>query len=259
MSLAQLLATPEGENGAALVAPGAFADVSIEDIRHGVQAIVSSQNMQALEILAGACATGGRTLIAAAYVSIHTIYRIFENAKKGKVPGGYRSFTDWVDSYADVHFPFSRSSVFEKMHDIDGWRSVGAEWETIQDLLANTPMAGRDALKLLIEPAQAKTTITEAGEIVESGDVFVGDQPAGEYLDSLTTMGPGPARRDVREKAGIPHRWVREALYIPAQKRLLVHAVWDDEHDVDIAIPDIDQDTARWLCQMLKVTMGVQT
>lgn len=244
-----------------------FADLTIDELRSGFELIASATMAEPLALLAGVCAVGGTVLVAASYVSIHRIHQLFEAeaqaaAMKGHPPnpiGGHTSFTAFVNDFVGPHCPFSRASIFAKVRDITAWRAAGATWETVGNLLSKTPMAGRDAIKLLIEPAQVNTTIiTEEGELVEEEEDTQLDMAG--YLQDLAAMGPGEARRDVQDKAGIPERFIKEAVYIrgtpDTHGHLLLHAVWGVE-DKDLIV-DAGLEEARWLCGLLKVHVEVR-
>ena len=270
MSLEDLLGHHEEDNrpDMALVAisQSDFANLTINELRSGFELIATATIAEPLALLAGVCAVGGSVLVAASYISIHRIYQLFEEettnaateSRRPNLVGGYEFFTNFVDDFIGPSCPFSRSSIFAKMRDISTWVETGASWETIGNLLAKTPMAGRDAIKLLIEPAQDNATvITEEGELVEETGVQLG---MAKYLEELTAMGPGEARRDVRDKAGIPERFIKEAVYVKGGEmqygHLLLHAVWGVE-DKDMIV-DTGLEEARWLCGLLKVHMEVK-
>ena len=268
MSLKDLLGYPdeEGQTNMALVAisQNNFANLTISDLQSGFELIATATMPEPLALLAGVCAVGGTIMVAASYVSVHRIYQLFEEEAKAaatesrrpNLVGGYSSFTAFVDDFVGPQCPFSRSSIFAKMRDITAWMETGATWETIGDLLSKTPMAGRDAIKLLIEPTQANTTvITEEGEVVEETQSTLGGEMA-EYLDSLTAMGPGEARRDVRDKAGIPERFIKEAVYVRTTNRLAIHAIWGVEDKDIVVVATLEE--ARWLCDLLRVHMEVK-
>lgn len=271
MSLQDLLGHPneEGKRNLELVAVSQdhFEDLTIADIKDGVHTIVAATMLQPLALLAQVCALGGQTMVAAAHIAIYRVSELFgaeeeSAAAQGSRPmavGGYASFTAFVDDFVGPECPFSRSSIFAKVSDIAAWREHGTTWETVRDLLTKTPMAGRDAIRLL--PTTPITTIDEeTGEVEEEETNIQLGLPMAEYLESLTTMGPGEARRDVHEKAGIPERFIKEAVYIASTKRLAIHAVWG-VNSVDIHVTSMRglvQEEAAWLCSLLRVTMEVK-
>lgn len=267
MSLRGLLGHPneKGRTDLALVAISQdhFEDLTIGEIKDGVHTIVAATMLEPLALLAQVCALGGQTMVAAAHIAIFTIHELFEEEearaaadnRKPMAVGGYNSFTAFVDDFVGPDCPFSRSNIFGKVADIVAWREHGAAWETVRDLLTKTPMAGRDAIRLL--PTKPVVTIDEeTGEVNEEEQSAQLELPMADYLESLSHMGPGEARRDVAEKAGIPERFIKEAVYIIHLRRLAIHAVWGVE-DRDIVVI-VSQEEARWLCGLLRVTMEVK-
>lgn len=270
MSLRDLLGHHDKDQkpnmGLVAISPNDFADLTILDLQSGFDLIASANMVEPLALLAEACAVAGSIMTAASYVSIHRISQLFgaeaeiaaTEDRQPKPVGGYTSFTAFVEDFVGPNCPFSRSSLFAKMRDITAWREAGATWWTVGNLLSKTPMAGRDAIKLLIEPAQANAAvITEEGELVEEEGTQL---DMAEYLEDLTAMGPGEARRDVQDKAGIPERFIKEAVYVKGNEmqygHLLLHAVWGIE-DRDMIV-DTGLEEARWLCSLLKVHMEVK-
>lgn len=273
MSLQDLLGHPNenGRTDLALVAisQNHFEDLTIADIKDGVEIIAATTMLEPLALLAQVCALGGQTMVAAAHIAIFTIHELFEEEEESAAAdnrrqmevGGYTSFTAFVDSLIGPDFPFSRSSVFAKVRDIEAWREHGTTWETVRDLLTKTPMAGRDAIRLL--PTEPVVTIDEeTGEVdeEEQGVQLALGAPMADYLESLTHMGPGEARRDVAEKAGLPERFIKEAVYLTGLRHLAIHAVWANK-DVDIYVggqKGIGQAEAAWLCSLLRIAMEVK-
>ena len=258
MTLARLLGVPDGEgevkNAMMASRRDDFSLITVADIRD-VSAIMIATEPEPLAIFAAVCAVGGMDMVAASYIALFRISQLFVKNGSGTLRG-YSSFTSFVDDFVGPDIPFSRSSIFQKVNDISVWQSQGTSWDTIRRLLSNTPMAGRDAITLLIEPQKNETIIdSETGEIVEQKPSIDGE-PVAEYLDQLSMMGPGEARRDVRDKAGVPERYVKEAAYVTKTRTLLLHCVWE-YNDVDVAATDIDEEVARWLCSKLSVGMNL--
>lgn len=259
-TLQALLGIPddEGNVDSALIATSQndFSVVSVGELYKSINLIVQAQEPQPLALLAAVTAIGGSRLLAMTHIALYRIRDLFrQDAIRGY---GYPNFTQFVDDFTGPEMPLSRSNVFAKLNDIQAWREQGCDWVTIRDLLAKTPMAGRDAVRLLIEPHADQPLVVDesTGEIVDE-PLVVDSRPMPEYLRDLTSMGPGEARRDVRDKAGIPERFVKEAVYVKSVQRLLIHAVWDME-DVDIVVTEVGQTVARWLCGLLRVGMEVQ-
>lgn len=258
-TLRSLLGLPddEGNIDGALIATSQndFTAISVVELYKSIHLVVQSRETQPLALLAAVTAIGGSRLLAMTHIAL---YRIRELFRKGYVQEhGYPNFTQFLEDFTGTEMPLSRSNVFAKLNDIQAWREQDCDWVTIRDLLGKTPMAGRDAVRLLIEPHIDQPLIVDeaTGEIVDE-PLVVDSRPMPEYLRDLTSMGPGEARRDVRDKAGIPERFVKEAVYVKSLQRLLIHAVWDMD-DVDIVVPDVGQDVARWLCGLLRVGMEV--
>lgn len=272
--LASLLGLPDSETkqvNRALIATSDsdFAQLSAGELYRSIELIVTCTEPQPLAYLASASCIAGTRLLSLAYISVYRISELIEGCpeqeRKDKI--GYTSFTNFVEDFVVPDMGLSRTTVLDKVGDIKEWRGVGCSWTVVRDLLAKTPMAGRDAVNLLVKPARKPKTIIEqeTGEIidVEAGPVTVNGKPIAEYLESLTTMGAGEARRDVQERAGLPERFVKEAVYLKSRFRLLIHAVWNNE-DVDIVVaPHLDEtkldiEVARWLCRLLGVNMEVR-
>lgn len=260
--LRQLLGIPDdkGHVDNALVAQSAndFSNLSIGDVYEEIETITRATDPHALAGLATVCVVGGYRMIALTYISLYTIRGMFSSEPNefanNQRAFGYPSFTRFVEDWVGPNIPVSRTSVFQKMSDIDSWRSVGADWTTVRDLLTNTPMAGRDAIALIVEPAQGVTVVdTETGEITQKA-LEVDGQSMPEYLGDLSQMGPGEARRDVRDKAGIPERYLKDAAFIERTSTLLLHGVWGVE-DVDMRVTTVNREEARWLCGILGVSM----
>lgn len=260
--LRQLLGVPgkDGHIDSALVAQTAndFAGLSISEVYTEVDLITKATNPQALAGLATVCVVGGYRMIALTYISLHTIRSMFSTDANefanNQRAFGYRSFTRFVEDWVGPNIPVSRTSVFQKMTDIDSWLDVGCNWTLIRDLLTNTPMAGREAIELIVEPAQDTTIVdTETGEIIEN-QLEVDGRSMPEYFEDLTRMGPGEARRDVRDKAGIPERYVKDAAYVEGTSTLLIHGVWGTD-DIDVVVTKVEKEVARWLCSILGVRM----
>jgi len=258
--IAELLGVPDeqGEVDRSLVAqsPGDFQELDIGALWGSVETVLQCDDVQPLAYLAAVTAVGGQRLLALTYISLYRIFEIFlacpQKERRKKL--GYSSFTQFVDSFSGPQMP-PRSTIFFKVNDILTWRQAGCDWDVISKLLSNAPMAGREANTLLIEP-QMRTPVIDhdTGTIAEQRELEVDGLPIADYLKSLTTMGPGEARRDVRARAGIPERYVKEAVWIEETKRLLLHAIWDVK-DVDILVENVTAEVARWLCEQLHVRL----
>ena len=184
-----------------------------------VATIVGSSDEAWLSDVATQTQMGGAALSALSYIAAYRVYAIFKRtdrvsdrvlrrafrlfwhvperylpqgstglrARYNEAAHGWSSFDAWLLDWVSG-VPVSRSSVWDKVHDIEGWLSKGSSWDTILRLLINCPMAGRDALQKPIRPEALPP----------------GPQPEAQYLKELAELPPGQARRKVSEDAGEP-------------------------------------------------------
>jgi len=182
------------------------------DVNTLIRTIRRSDDVAALDRLANQASKTGATRTALGYVAAYRIYEIYHHVEQTSdrvlkrhlrrrgyaypstgatglrryycsVLHGWESFNAWLVDWVSGA-PISRSSAWHKMWDIEGWRKEGASWDTILKLLANTPMAGRDALNKPVQP-----------EALPPGG-------KAQYLDELTELSPGQARKKVSEDSG---------------------------------------------------------
>lgn len=191
------------------------------DVGTLVETIRRSDDVAALDRLANQASTTGATRIALSYLTAHRIYEIYQRveeasdralrrhlrARNFSCPAtgstglrrfycenffGWPSYNAWRDDFVSGA-SISRSSAYEKVEDIKGWRKEGASWGTILKLLANTPMAGRDALYKPIQPE----ALPPGGKV--------------QYLEELAELPPGQARKKVSEDSGEMQTWLADA------------------------------------------------
>lgn len=235
--------------------------------------MMRSSDVLVLSQMAGTGAKFGALMTAASYLAafrIHEIYRRVDESPDAvlrrhlKILGhdvpatgatglrryycgvlyGWETLGAWRNDWAsDV--PVSKSSIWAKMRDIQGWRNTGAGWETILLLLANTPMAGRDAL---IKPVQPEA-LPPGGEA--------------QYLQELAELPPGQARKKVSEDAGEIQTWLADAQW--HQDTLLLKIIletsdWTKTYDLivrQVSSHESWYPVAYWLAQKLGIRMKI--
>lgn len=157
---------------------------------------------------------------------------------------GWETISAWREDWAsDV--PVSASSIWGKMRDIQGWRNWGAGWDTILLLLANTPMAGRDALEKPVQP-----------EALPPGG-------KAQYLEELAELPPGQARKRVSEDAGEIQIWTADAQWHQGSLLLkVIQETSDGMETYDLIVRQVSSHeswypVAHWLGQKLGIRMKI--
>ena len=144
-----------------------------------VKDVMRSVDIEDLDQLATKASIHGSKLEALSYLAAYQIYRIYKRVEEapdavlrrayriflwcgagnGQLPEGstglrrayneaahgWGSFDEWLTDWASG-VPVSRSSAWMKVHDIESWREEGCDWPTVLNLLANVPMAAREAI-----------------------------------------------------------------------------------------------------------------
>lgn len=196
-----------------------------------VQDVVRSSDVAHLDQLATAASVHGAQLEALSYLSAFQIYSIFKRVSEvpdkilrrayrmylgrdGELPlgstglrrayneaaHGWTSFDAWLDDWAATAL-VSRSSAWMKVKDIEAWRREGCDWPTVMNLLANVPMAAREAVTKPVGRAALPP-----GPASEEGK-------KADYLRELAALPPGQARKKVSEDAGEPQIYVVDSKF----------------------------------------------
>lgn len=196
-----------------------------------VEDVVRSVDIGDLDTLATTASIHGSKLEALAYLAAYQIRRIYKRVEEApdavlrrayriflcrgdeqlpagstglrraynEVAHGWSSFDEWLTDWASG-VPVSRSSAWMKVHDIESWREEGCDWPTVLNLLANVPMAAREAIDKPIR--------------VEALPPGPDDEPSkAEYLRELAELPPGQARKKVSEDAGEPQIYCTNASF----------------------------------------------
>jgi hypothetical protein len=209
--------------------------VALADDPQFLRKMMRSSDVPALDSFASSVASAGANMVAMSYLAAFRIHELYEkvegmpdkvllrclrmwNFVDAPVPSGstglrryfcervfgWPSYMSWAEDWEGA----SRSSVWHKIHDIQGWRNAGASWETILKLLAHVPMAGRD---VLTKPVKQEA-LPPGGKA--------------EYLEELTALPPGQARKKVSEDAGEMQVWLADVQW--HQGHLLLKIILED-------------------------------
>lgn len=238
-----------------------------------IRRIMCSDDVAALDALANETSKTGALITAVSYLAafrIHQLYRRVDIAPDRvlkrhlrmlghEVPTtgatglrryycetmfGWDTLTAWRNDWASGA-PVSSSSIWGKMMDIQGWRSIGASWETVLKLLIQTPMAGRDAL---YKPIQLEA-LPPGGKA--------------QYLEELAELPPGQARKKVSEDAGEVQIWLADAQWHKGTLLLkVIQETSEGTETYDLIVRQVSDQgvwlsVAHWLAQRLGIRMKI--